>query len=549
LLVGLVLGAASVIAPLSRPGSARALALGALALALGAVLRLWWADRTAPQTLVWLSPSSTQLPLEPAAVTLPTAIRLDTVGLVPLAALLALATLAIGGRAVAGDDREPFNRGQAAARVAPRQARPEPGRSAGVGILAVALVASGIVVCPDLTAVATLWTLLVLLGPMVSGGITGLDTQVGPRWLAPGILAAVTLAVAAFALAARQSGSAVLPAGAQPGEGLAAAGLAVAAVVLLLAVPGAPKVSGPRDRRPYVWLTDAAVPLIGYVLAVRAVALIADGPTGPLGPGGPVSAGLALAGTVGLGMGAWLAGRAADSDGLRTASRSVDGGLVLLAVAAGSPLALVAALYLAVAGALARSLATTALPIGRWLGAASLVGLPPLPGFAARGLVLAALLASGPWLVAGVAGVGTAVASHRLLGAFIARGRPAGDPTAGARRGVVGEPERLLTAGLVLAALVPTAALVRLLGPSLASSPIGFPLAATLGAWLLIGVPQGLAGLRPAPTAAPTPRFTAAWAIRQVEPLAVATRRLEDRYDLIVGLAVALAIAFAFVSR
>jgi hypothetical protein len=410
---------------------------------------------------------------------------------------------------------------------------------------------------PNLGAAPTFWFALALLGAGLTIAELGPHVQIRSElndraptladagtWLAVGLVGAALLeVVGALTLAAN--------------PGSAAAGPFGRTTTLLLIVLGAislglPPFGGWRRglarRDPVGLLVDGLLPLVGVSLAARGLET-------PLAGGDGLTTLVLLAlGGLGIAAGLRLVWRADHLVDLRLATGQLDAGLAYLGLGLGTRPAIAAAVALVAIGAISR--AATRVPTrhwSRWLGWASLVGLPPLPGFLARWLFLGVALSTGPWPLALAIGVAVPVATVGVFRQFVNLGVAGSHP-------VESEPVQpgglsLASLALVALALVPTGFVAQTL------APLSFASAA--GARALLSTPALLIALLPLPLAIALPptarRHRAAtaspggppflWGLAQQlgRRLAGATWVIEDRYDLAAGLLVALAVFFAFV--
>jgi hypothetical protein len=425
--------------------------------------------------------------------------------------------------------------------------------SGPVTILLATLLACLVLLVSDLITLAMLWTALVLVGAgqqmaRAAGAAEHPRTAVAgiAPWLGLALVGAPVLWIASAL--ATDGGTAT---------GLTAAlGSTRLSVRALLVVVGAASAGlAPlggwlrvveNDERS-AFIADGLLPLVGLALAARA-----------LGPGGaapPASlAGLlVLLGLCGCAEAAWSAWRADEADGLLRVIGRADAGLAFLALAAGSSFGVAAATFVVGAGVLARAIARTS--PGRWpawLAWASLAGFPGFAGFVGRWLLLAAIFASGQPLLAlsaALASVSLGVAAFRatllVLGGLVKK-----EP----------EPRRVGFGGIVAVLLLVVAGLApsQLLLAAIAAAIAG-PLGAPGWSGLLVP-PATLVALLPLIVATPflnrkRARRSDAWrkAERRLwgaaQHLAERTARLagvvDTRYDLAVGLLVAVATLFA----
>jgi hypothetical protein len=295
-------------------------------------------------------------------------------------------------------------------------------------------------------------------------------------------------------------------------------------------------------------LADGLLPLAGLGLAARGVTVESAGTL-------TVLAFVAL-GVVGCGLAIRSAWRAEDLIRLRAAAGQANAGLAFFALAVGTPGAVAAAGLLIAVGVAGRALAgSSTRNWSRWLGWATLLGLPPLPGFLARWLLLLAVLAAGRWLLAVALAVVILVVCAVLVRQFAAlavavpRGQTGEEWLSGFGPG-------LAAVVLVLCGLVPSRWWFGLLLGATATAgrvPSGVgPLGIAALLIVLLPLPIGMTALwtaRRAPPPARLRRPVGGWenARRAAGLLAEIAHVVEDRYDLAVGLLLGLAVLFAFV--
>lgn len=339
----------------------RTIALFAAALALGMAGRLWDVYRSSALSFTVASPSG------PAPETL--AVHVDVVASLCLVALL-LAGIARVGRD--GIDRSGFSRAMLLLALA--------------GAVALFLSAS-------IAAFTILWVGLLFLGAAEVIAQRGMADAVSLLSLA--VCGAPVLVVSGAALASTGGGSAM----SLPVPLPLAHWAALATIVVGAACAGLTPLNGWIHQDSYPEVTslviDVALPLAGIYLAVRGVHLAS--------PERSIAVLVAL-----VGFGLWGAGDAAhDAFTARSvqaqcrAAGRCESGLAFVALAIGSQSSVAAALFLTVFSILAR---TGARVDGRgWLARlswASTIGLPPLPGFAGRWLVIAAACLADQWPLA-----------------------------------------------------------------------------------------------------------------------------------------------------
>jgi len=409
---------------------------------------------------------------------------------------------------------------------------------------------------PDLVTAPTLWFAVALLGVGLTVAELGPHLQIASEtddrapsladagtWLAVGLVGAALLGVVgALTLAAN------------PGMPSAPFGRTTTLLLIVLGALslGLPPFGGWRRglarRDPVGLLVDGFLPLVGISLAARGLGT-------PSAGGVDLTTLLLLAlGGLGIAAGLRLVWRAEHLVDLRLATGQLDAGLAYLALALGTRPAIAAAVALVAVSAIGRVAARVPTRHwSRWLGWASLIGLPPLPGFVIRWLFLGVALSAGPWPLALAIGVVVPVATVGVFRQFVNLGVAASHP-------VESEPVHLggpsvAALALVLLALLPTGFVAQSL------APLGF--ASTVGARAVLSTPALLIVLLPLPLAIALPptarrrRARAAslggppflWGLVQQlgRRLTGATWVIEDRYDLAAGLLVALAVLFAFV--
>lgn len=488
----------------------RHVALFVTAVALGMVARLWIASRSGAQTFNVASPSG------PASETL--AIHVDVLAGVCLAAML-LAGLARVDREEATGSR-----------------------FSGSALLLALAVATVLFLSASVAAFTVLWVGLIFLGTAEAIARRGLDDAVS--LLALALCGAPVLVVSGAAIASTGNGSSLA---------LAASPSVVQWAALSLALVGAASAGITplngwlhRDHQSEVagLVSDVVLPLTGIYLATRALQLA--------GPERSIALSVVL-----VGFGLWGAGDAAHAAftarSLAAQSHAAgqgESGLAFVALAIGTQSSIAAALFLTAFSVLARSGARVA---GRdWLarlGWASSVGLPPLPGFVGRLLVVAAACAAGEWPLAIALGAAALVLD---LGVFANRTLPA-------RPERSTSPFALALLGVVaLAGLIPTRALVAQLLPASAfpGVPSHAPSAALAVLALLIALaPVLIAPVVAKPRSAP-PHADISQTIQErgwdglerfAESVAGLARIVEGRYNLAAAFVVIVVAIFAFV--
>jgi hypothetical protein len=410
---------------------------------------------------------------------------------------------------------------------------------------------------PDLVTAPTLWFALALLGVGLTIAELGPHLQIASEtddrapsladagtWLAVGLVGAALLGVVGALTLAASPG----PAAASPFGRTTTPLLVVLGALSLGLPPFGGWRRGLARRDPVGLLVDGLLPLVGIFLAARGLGT-------PSAGGVDLTTLLLLAlGGLGIAAGLRLVWRADHLVDLRLATGQLDAGLAYLALALGTRPAIAAAVALVAVGAIGRAAARVPTRHwSRWLGWASLIGLPPLPGFLIRWLFLGVVLSAGRWPLALAIGVVVPVATVGVFRQFVNLGVAASHP-------VESEPVHLggpsvAALALVLLALLPTGFVAQSL------APLGF--ASSVGGRAVLSIPALLIALLPLPLAIalpPTARRRRAgpaslggppflWGLVQElgRRLAGATWVIEDRYDLAAGLLVALAVLFAFV--
>ncbi len=497
---GLVLALAASLA--GRDGAARRVALLSLAGALGAVLGLF--PSAAPLVTDVAVPGGVPLPL----------VRLDRPGLMVLAVLFLLgiaAVLALPGR----------HAGRAAAATA-----------------AAVLAAAGAVAAADLAAAAICWTLLVALGAADLVGARLADDAAS--WASLAVCGAPALLLA--------SAVASPPTGAVAAVGPLSHDQVTAAAVVLVgaASAGAAPLNGWLRRASRSGLValigDGLLPLAGITLIARTLM----GMDGGWPAGLPVL--LAVLGTAGIAEASFSASRAGDLPELSRAVGQGEASLALYALALGTPGGAGAALFLTAASVLART--STCLAGRGWLariGWASMAGLPPLPGWTGRWLVLLAALDARQWALALAVGAAVAVLGVGQSSSTALFRRDAAPPAGG---------DPGLFAVLALAGLAPGSLAAGLFSGE--SPAVGRSLSWPLVEHLVAAVVP-LAGVLPLALVRTRPRRRRAGLGRSVderlgelaaalaEDAARAAGVIERRFGLAVGIVAVLAAVLTFV--
>ncbi len=484
--------------------AARLAALVVLGLALGAALRLWLLARTAPLDL-----SLAVLPGDDSA----------TIGwhVDKLAGLCVVTLLVAGlGAVQLAEGARPTRR--------------------VVLVLATLLVAIAVLLTASVAWVAGLWLLLVLIGVAELAA----DRQVaGARaWASLAVGVAPLLGFAGTVLAAAHEGVASLTVAPSAVNQTAAvllilAGLASAGLTplndWLARATGSPAAS---------LIADAALPLVGFSLAARAM--------GWVDPGHATALEALL-----VGFGSWSVLDANQAlwraqgfpDVVREAGRG-ETALAFILLGAGSSDALAAATFLLVFAVIART--SSHLSARTWLarlGWASAAGLPPLPGFSGRWLGVAAALAGGQWLLGLVLGAASFALNLGLFGTRSIGTESSRSPTT---------IDALLAGLLAAAGLVPARIALAVIAPR--TGPVGAAepgVVVTLLAMIIVLVPTMIAvtvdrSRRPASGPAARSRVQDRY-WQRVEQLAESCaerwRVVDARYDLPIGfLAVIVAV-------
>ena len=494
----------------SANAAPRKIALFATALALGMAARLWDISRSSVLSFTVASPPG------PAPETL--AVHVDVPAGVCLVALL-LAGIACIGRD--GTDQSRFSRATMLLALA--------------GAVALFLSAS-------IAAFTILWVGLLFLGAAGVIAHRGLDDAVSLLSLAA--CGAPVLVVSGAALASTGGGSSM----SFPMPPPVAQWAALAIIMVGAASAGLTPLNGwiHQDSYPDVTsvVVDLALPLAGVYLAVRGMQLA--------GPERPIGVLIAL-----IGFGLWGAGDAAHdaftAGSVKAQCRAAgrcESGLAFVALAIGSQSSVAAALFLTVFSVLAR---TGARVDGRgWLARlswASTIGLPPLPGFAGRWLVIAAACLVGQWPLAVAIGCASLLLD---LGVFANRGVSAGTdrPTNSFALLPLGA---LAVAGVVparwlIAELLPVSAL-----PGVSSPPLSWTISVL--ALVIALAPLLIAPVAVKPRSAPSrPDISRTiqergWDMfeRFAEGVAGLGRIVEGRYNLAAAFVVIVVAIFGFV--
>lgn len=499
-LLALVLGlVVAVLVGAWRARATRWACLVATALALGAVAKLWLLARTSPFDL---------------ALTGPVPLILTTLDVhFDLARGLAAITVLILGlcafAAAPGED----------------------GQSRGdyLATLVALLAALALTLTTDLLIVSVAWTALVAIGVLAL--IAARRTDEAAAWIVLGVCGAPALLVGGALLQTTRAA----PSG--------AAGVSAEWTVLLLAIVGAVSagitpLAGWLERSPgsgaFTFIADAALPVVGFSLAVRATGLV--DPTNSLG----LSAVLIAAGLWGIADAADAAWSSRDPAATGRAAGRGEIGMAFVALAIGTQTAVAAGLFLVVVSVVARAIprVNSRGLIGR-IAWASGAGLPPLPGFLGRWLIVMAALAAGAWLLGIAIGLGCLVLDLGLLG---------GTPNPGNHPEPSPDTGKVLAGLLLLLAIVPASAFTGHPGPAI--DPV-----ARLLALIIVLIPPlvatALARPRPAPRRATTVHRerSRGWeSIEQIaERAAEASRIVEGRYNLAFGFLVAIVAIFALV--
>jgi multicomponent Na+:H+ antiporter subunit D len=425
--------------------AARLAALVALGLALGAALRLWLLARVAPLTL-----SLAPLPGSESASIGWYVDNQAGLGVVALLAAGLGATRPVDGA--------------------------WPIRRAALALLML-VVAITLLLTTSVAVVAGLWLLLVLIGTIE----LTIDRQIASAlaWasLALGIAPLLTF-VGAF-LASAHAGVALLTAAPSAANQTAAvlltiAGLASAGLTPLngwLAHPDSSPIAG--------LIADAALPLAGFSLAVRARGLIDPGHAAALVV---LLVGFGLWSTLDANQALWKA--RGFPEVVREAARG-ETALAFIALSIGSSAALAAASFLLTFSVIART--SSRLVARTWLarlGWASAAGLPPLPGFVGRWLGITAALAAGQWLLALVLGAAGFVLNLGLFGTRSIRDENGSPPTT----------VDVLLAGLLVAAgLAPARVAIAVVAGQPGLVGAAEPVVAILVSMIVVLVPTAVA--------------------------------------------------------
>jgi len=545
---------------------ARWIGLPATACALGMAVRLWLLARSGALLFDVVQP--------PTTVGLAIGGRLDVVAGVSL-----VAALAVGLTSIDRGTTEPR-----AAEVA--------------ALLGSLLLAVGLLLVDNIAIVAELWAALVLVA--AGGSIAARHVDVALSWMSLACCGVPALVLSGATLTASSGGGASLVGAPGVSSGWAVFSLAAVGALSAGITPLNAWLDRSADSGVVTLIADALLPLAGFYLAARAVGLVgAGGSTG-------LTVLLMVAGFWGIADAAHAAWTAGDHSAVSRAAGRGECGLAFVALAIGTQPAIAAALFLTVFGVLARTLARTAGPdlLGR-VGWASMAGLPPLPGFAARWLIVVAAFAVGDWLLGLAVGVAALVLDLGLFGS-ISIGRPGDarsaasdevEPTAAqgvgqelvsrrdaatidrgtaaasklpsdvrlsarglkffARRATAW-PRVAIAGVLVLAGLAPARWLLATLLPVAAMPGRTAPTAllpATLLAVLVAVLPILVAGIAVRPWLSPPRQEISrtiqerAWDVveRSAERTAELSRVVEGRYNLAFGFLVVVAAAFALV--
>jgi multicomponent Na+:H+ antiporter subunit D len=269
-------------------------------------------------------------------------------------------------------------------------------------------IAAVFVLSTSLLVIAILWTALIFAPAVWS--IAGKEVGEAISWASLAVIVAPILALSGAILGAGHGGTALLTVEPSSANLWAALLLGIVGLVGAGLTPLKDWLLRPTRMGLTTMIADGILPLVGFYLALRAMGL--------LGADRPV-----VLGAVFIGVGLWCVGDAArqarQADSflavIRAAGRG-DSGLAVIALGIATRPAVAAAVFLLVFGVLAR----TSARIARrdWLarlGWASMAGLPPLPGFVGRWLIVVAALGAGQWFLAIIIAVGAMVLTSAMF--------------------------------------------------------------------------------------------------------------------------------------
>lgn len=383
-------------------GAARLAALLALALALGATLRLALLARAAPLDL---------------SLTIRLGDDPTTIGWhVDALAALCLVALLIVGLAATN--------------------RTESARAARVAVALVALLVSiALFLSTSLSSVVGLWLIVVLIGMIDL--VVERQADEALAWASLALCVAPVLAFAGAMLVSSRAGVALLTDAPSPANQPAVVLLTFAGLASAGLTPLNGWLARTTDSPIAAFIADAVLPLAGFFLAARALRLTVPDRS------------LAVVALL-IGFSLWTIGDANQAlwkadrlPGVIRAAGRGETALAFIALAVGSGFALAAATYLLIFSVIARTSSRLAGP--DWLarvGWASTAGLPPLPGFVGRWLCVVAAFAAGQWLLGLALGAAGFVLNLGIFGTRSIRASDEKPPTT----------IDLLLAGLLVAA-------------------------------------------------------------------------------------------------
>lgn len=279
-----------------------------------------------------------------------------------------------------------------------------------IGVVLLTLVVATVLFgATSVDLVVGLWLIVVLIG--MGDLIVAHQADKALAWASLALSVAPVMAFAGAILASSHGGVALLTFAPSPANQPAAVLLAIAGLASAGLTPLNGWLAHPTDLPIDAFIADAVLPLAGFYVAARALSLTVPEHS------------LAVVALV-IGFGLWTVGDANQAlwkvhrfpDVMREAGRG-ETALAFIALAVGSKFALGAATFLLAVSVIARTSSRLAGP--DWLariGWASSAGLPPLPGFVGRWLCAVAAFAAGQWLLGLAIGAAGFVLNLGLFG-------------------------------------------------------------------------------------------------------------------------------------